>query len=189
MTIEPNSGNRYFTGVPCKQGHMSDRLISNRACIECLRLRKLNWAANNSNILNTRAKFRRKENPEKFKNYDKVRYKNDPRSKMLSAAKQRAKIKGLKFDIDLEDIQIPSNCPLLDIPLILTDKTISDSSPTLDRIKNSRGYVKGNVIVISYAANRCKGNLNADMILKLANNLKIIENTMPEWLALEKGFI
>lgn len=27
---------RYFTGKPCKKGHVSERLISNRSCITCL---------------------------------------------------------------------------------------------------------------------------------------------------------
>lgn len=40
---------------------------------------------------------------------------------------------------------------------------------------NERGYVAGNVLVISYLANRCKGNLNADDIIKLGMNLKFLE--------------
>lgn len=29
---------RFFTGVPCKHGHLSQRMTSNKACITCLRL-------------------------------------------------------------------------------------------------------------------------------------------------------
>jgi hypothetical protein len=31
----------YNTGKPCPQGHIADRLVSNRACVECQRLRAL----------------------------------------------------------------------------------------------------------------------------------------------------
>ena len=52
---------------------------------------------------------------------------------------------------------------------------MGDNSPTLDRIINKNGYVKGNIVVISYAANRCKGSLRADEILRLATNLRFLE--------------
>ena len=28
---------RYFTGVPCKYGHVTERFVSNHSCIKCLR--------------------------------------------------------------------------------------------------------------------------------------------------------
>jgi 5-methylcytosine-specific restriction endonuclease McrA len=31
---------RYFTGKPCKHGHVAERLVSNRSCCECLKLAK-----------------------------------------------------------------------------------------------------------------------------------------------------
>jgi hypothetical protein len=107
------------------------------------------------------------------------RYQSDPRVKMLSTARQRAKKIGIKFDLVLDDIKIPAFCPLLGIPLSLGNGVMADSSPSLDRIRNNVGYIRGNVIIISWAANRCKGRLQADDILKLAKNLK----------ALEKGLI
>lgn len=190
MTLEPNKENRYFTGLPCINGHISERLISNRSCIECARIKKLKWAVNNSEILMERKRLDRIDNPEKYQMYDLARYQQDPRLKMLTAAKQRAKLKNLPFKLVLEDIIIPDTCPLLNIPLIIGSNVITDNSPSLDRIFNNYGYLKNNIIVISYAANRCKGNLNATMLLKLATNLKELEQKqMPEWLALEKGFI
>lgn len=38
---------RFFTGKPCKHGHVSDRLTSNRACIECGKKSQIAWVANN----------------------------------------------------------------------------------------------------------------------------------------------
>lgn len=31
---------RYFTGKPCKHGHVAERSVSSRSCVECLRLRQ-----------------------------------------------------------------------------------------------------------------------------------------------------
>lgn len=35
---------RYFTGMPCKVGHVAERLLSNRTCIVCLSISKRNWS-------------------------------------------------------------------------------------------------------------------------------------------------
>ena len=34
---------RYFTGKPCKHGHVAERLLSNRACVVCAKLRGDQW--------------------------------------------------------------------------------------------------------------------------------------------------
>ena len=81
--------------------------------------------------------------------------KDNPEKQMLRGVKKRVREKGYDMDIDLSDITIPSHCPILEIPLILGG---GDNAPTLDRIDNDKGYVKGNVHVISYRANRFKSD-------------------------------
>jgi len=36
---------RYFTGKPCKHGHITEKLLSNRTCVECKRLDKIKWGS------------------------------------------------------------------------------------------------------------------------------------------------
>mgnify|MGYP002480306686 CR=1 FL=1 len=36
---------RFFTGVPCKRGHVAERVVSNGACIECQRLHAAAYSA------------------------------------------------------------------------------------------------------------------------------------------------
>ena len=36
---------RYFTGKPCKHGHIAEKLLSNRTCVECKRLDKIKWGS------------------------------------------------------------------------------------------------------------------------------------------------
>lgn len=91
---------------------------------------------------------------------------------LLKGAKIRAKSKGLPFDITIDDIVIPDICPVLGIPLHRNSGKAGPSSPTLDRIIPERGYVKGNVRVISYRANQIKNDGNAEEHLKVAEYIK-----------------
>ena len=35
-----NKLTRYFTGKPCKHGHIAEKLLSNRTCVKCLLIKK-----------------------------------------------------------------------------------------------------------------------------------------------------
>jgi len=113
-------------------------------------------------------------NTEKYCSPEKRRklHRKDPRKVMLIHAKQRAIKKGLEFNIDKSDIIIPEKCPLLNIPLFVNDGKLGPNSPTIDRIICKKGYIKGNVMVISAKANTAKGNLSFDELNLLINNLK-----------------
>ena len=70
------------------------------------------------------------------------------------------------------------------IPLVLTiyhyEGVLGDDSPSLDRIVSSLGYVKGNIRVISYKANRVKSNATLEELRKVyEDSLRVsqIENT------------
>ena len=84
-------------------------------------------------------------------------------------AKGRAKRGGLEFSMGVEDIHIPDICPILEIPLFPSKGNPTANSPSLDRIDNSKGYTKSNIRVISYKANRIKGNLTLRQIENLYN--------------------
>lgn len=81
---------------------------------------------------------------------------------IFSLARRRAKEKGLPFSLVPEDVPIPEVCPVLGIPLNHGTGRRHDGSPTIDRIINDLGYVKGNVIVISWRANRIKSDATLD---------------------------
>lgn len=82
--------------------------------------------------------------------------------RMLSNAKHRARDRGLPFDLTVADIQIPATCPVLDIPLIKGKGRPTANSPSLDRIDPTKGYIPGNVMVISYRANTIKQDATAE---------------------------
>jgi len=91
-----------------------------------------------------------------------------PERKMYDAAKYRAARKGLDFNLDPKDISIPDICPLLGIKLRRGSGKSIDSSPTLDRIDSSKGYIKGNVWVVSKRANCIKNDATPDELIHIA---------------------
>lgn len=80
------------------------------------------------------------------------------RSVALSNAKRRADEKGIEFSLTADDLTIPDTCPILGIPIFFGKKKYLNNSPAIDRINNELGYVKGNIIVISWRANRIKSD-------------------------------
>lgn len=79
-----------------------------------------------------------------------------PEVHMLVRARARAKEKGVEFRITADDFEIPKRCPVFGMPLCVADGTPDECSPELDRIDVRKGYVPGNVMVISSKANRMK---------------------------------
>lgn len=101
----------------------------------------------------------------------------NPRGIMLRTSKHRAKKLGIDFNLTTDDICIPMCCPVLGIPLTKSDKAGgSPDSPSIDRIDNTRGYVKGNVRVISNRANKLKSNATVRELELVLRDLKHYEN-------------
>lgn len=95
----------------------------------------------------------RKNNPEKTREY----YTKDPAKNLFLNARNRSKKTGLEFNLDPSDVVVPAVCPVFGTPFVLGGGSgFHHHAPTLDRIDNSKGYVKGNVQVISWRANRIK---------------------------------
>lgn len=98
---------------------------------------------------------------EEWSEWRKQRYYKNPARTIWMEAKSRARKLQIPFDLEPEDCQIPEFCPVLGIKL--SGKgfgTKSETTPTLDRMNNLKGYVKGNVKVISWKANRLKSDCN-----------------------------
>lgn len=70
--------------------------------------------------------------------------------------KKRAEALGLPFELTEEDIPLPEFCPVFGTKLVIGIGKQSGDSPSVDRIDNTKGYVKGNVVVVSQRANSLK---------------------------------
>lgn len=119
----------------------------------------------------SRAWAMRPENKPKMSKWSsesqKRRRQADPAALMLVSARGRAKEKGIPFNIVSADIPVPEVCPVLGLKLVIGVGACSDSSPSIDRIIPSLGYVKGNVRVISRRANRIKNDATPDELYKV----------------------
>lgn len=94
-----------------------------------------------------------------------------PEWKMHQRAKTRAKERGYDFNLEVSDIVIPDTCPVLGIPLKQNSGKSGayKNSYSLDRINNSKGYVRGNVQVLSQLANAMKGAASVKELQQFAD--------------------
>ena len=93
--------------------------------------------------------------------------KTRPAQTILERARKRAQRKGIPYPLRRQDITMPDRCPVLGLPLIV-GQARSAASPSLDRIDPLRGYVPGNVRIISDYANKLKGNRRLEDIRSLS---------------------
>ena len=104
---------------------------------------------------------------------EQVKLQRLPHNLVLNTAKYRAKRDGLDFNIDLSDIVIPSHCPILGIPIFRSENgRVCNNSPSLDRVLNDKGYIKGNVRVISNKANAMKRDHTLETLEKMIQYIK-----------------
>lgn len=132
--VAREAGEKFFVPeTPCKRGHRL-KYVNDGWCVECARL-----------------EGRRPDL--KFK-------------RIFQNAKGRAKQEHLPFDLTeeyIKQIWPPDNlCPVMKTPLVEPSGPFRRGprsfSPSVDRIKPERGYVKGNVAIISHYANTLKND-------------------------------
>ena len=108
------------------------------------------------------------------------RYRTDPEryvKRLLAGARNRARSRGLEFSITKADVVIPDICPILGLRLGWGVGSPIPSSPSLDRIDSTKGYVVGNVRVISHRANSLKSNISISEVRSLLTYMESL--TLP----------
>lgn len=114
-----------------------------------------------------------KRNKKKYKK----RYESNIIYMKLHGAIQRAKKHNLPFDITEQDIKdiwpIDNKCPALNIQFIIGGyDTQNYDSPALDRIIPSKGYVKGNIQIVSALANGIMSSATPEQVLQVGHYFK-----------------
>ncbi len=92
----------------------------------------------------------------------------DKISKMLSAYRHKDKIRNRMFDLDFNFLK-----ELMGKPCTYCGDTLNVGA---DRIDNSKGYIKGNIIIISRLANLMKNQANFKQLQLFINNQQKILN-------------
>lgn len=130
--------------------------------------------------------FYNKKYPQRFetKKKKKRRYKKPSELSMKEYFKytfcnrrKNAQKRCTEFEISIDDLEFPENCPVLGIPLTWGGKLCNDTA-TIDRVDPNKGYIPGNVVVMSLKANRIKNNATAEELQKVADWLKEQESKL-----------
>lgn len=100
------------------------------------------------------------------------------KGKMLVRSRTRAKQLNIDFNIDQSDLIFHEYCLILNIKLEYSVKIPNNIyAASLDRIDNSKGYIKGNVMIISVLANTMKSNASIEQLKLFCSNMNdIIKN-------------
>ena len=115
------------------------------------------YYAENSQIVDARNKKYQQAHKEEISKWQRGYRIENYRRLLLYRLKQRASAKGVPFNLSLDDLQIPTHCPVLGRRLTIgKSRGFRDWSPSVDRVIPKLGYVKGNVQVISNRANIIK---------------------------------
>jgi len=134
---------RFNNGRPCLRGHIADRTTSDGRCMTCHRIdMRTRYVADP-------AKDNQRRADRRFRNFA---------GYLVSNARIRARRLNLPCTITVDDIVIPPICPVLGIPMAQDGV----GTPSLDRLVADRGYVPGNVIVVSLRANRLRNNASVE---------------------------
>lgn len=183
-TLTPAEKNIYY------KTHIGSHIVENRVCLNCgkewkvltakdrigKKIKKHYFCSECSKTLTEWKKKKiMKQKREGFKErlYEEKRKSrlNNIQNCIWAKAKQRAKKYGLDFNIDISDIQIPDICPILEVPLKYGTKGDYEYSPSIDRIDTTKGYIKGNIAIISKKANSMKNSATFEELQKFCKNI------------------
>ena len=112
--------------------------------------------------------------------YNKTLHKNSPEKRLYNLAKRRAKDKNLEFNLTKEYIKSifpkDNKCPVTGKEFQYGLKN-RDYAPSIDKINPKKGYIIGNVVIISHKMNAFKSDIeDIELIKKLYDFYKKFSN-------------
>lgn len=99
-------------------------------------------------------------------------------SRVLAAVKSKCKRFNIEFNLDITDIVIPTVCPKTGIPLVIhTERGKFPDTPSIDRIDPNKGYIKGNIQIVSFWYNIAKLNWDERVFIDLCRQVTYLHDT------------
>ena len=109
-----------------------------------------------------------KTNADKKKEHNKEYYKTNADACTLNLIRNRARRKGIHFDLELKDILGVTHCPVFGWELKRSQGKAQSDSPSVDRKIPELGYVKGNIQILSQKANTMKQDATPEELIQFA---------------------
>jgi hypothetical protein len=173
-----NLGLKKYEGRACLHGHGTTRFVASGDCVICRNAAKAK-AAMQKRILRGPVKLGRKRKypvfvgppkPRKTQKYDKT----TDIGRWIFRSKNSNKSSARKT-LTVEDYKklVVTHCPLLGIELTYincTGNRTPQNYATLDRIDSTKGYVAGNIQIISFRANTIKGDATLEELKTIVKN-------------------
>jgi len=173
--IAKANGLKRYQGRPCIHGHIGIRLVKNNECINCKSIRESIRSRNKRILLNKKVGRPRKYpddiGPTKPKRTYFVPVTVEEhwilRSKRGNKRKQRSEL-----SIEYYKSLIVDTCPYLNLKLTYDnfEGRMPDNYATLDKIDPNKGYVEGNVQIVSFRANTLKSNATLEELKLIVKN-------------------
>jgi hypothetical protein len=94
---------------------------------------------------------------------------------LLERIRAKCKTGNIPFNLTINDLDIPDTCPVFGMPLKFgisrgqSYRGPAEDSPSVDRIDPDKGYTKGNIVIVSWRANRMKMNASLNELQTLAS--------------------
>lgn len=168
----------YFTGKVCTHGHAYHRYTVSGICARCAS--ELQQKKPRTVTEEARAKTMAKWNAGTRAYAMKLRWKlaDAKWAWAVSAAggmRARSAAKGIPCDVDKEYVYaiLTDTCPVFGTPFVFVGAgKAGNDSPTVDKLDPAKGYVRGNIVVISQRANAIKSNATWKQIRRVADWLR-----------------
>lgn len=171
-------GLKKYEGRACINGHGTVRSVANGDCITCRNIAKAK-AAKKKRRARGLLKVGRKIKYSEFVGPPKPTRKHSPKpiTEFDFWVKRSRTGNPARTKLPLEYYQslFTTHCPLLGIELTYVNcgkKAAPSNYATLDRIDSSKGYVMGNVQILSFRANTIKGSTTIQELELILNNWK-----------------
>jgi hypothetical protein len=102
---------------------------------------------------------------------------DDIKREICIKAKRNARRRKCEFNLKPQDVIVPEYCVYLGVALSYNKKDKNESFYfSIDRIDSTKGYVKGNVQIISILANTMKNSSSQEQLITFAKNIFKIHN-------------
>lgn len=160
--IAKEKGLTRYMSEPCIHGHVSEKYVRNNTCVRCETIRKKLWVKKQKAI-------KKANRPPKPPHIPKTEF-----EKWIKRNKSNRKAKTSREALspDYYKTLYVTHCPLLGLELSYEPYVgaIPRNYASLDKIDPQKGYVEGNVQIISFRANTLKNSATLEEMRMIVDN-------------------